>query len=117
VVGEGRPFVAALITLDTEMLPGWLANHSKSALTHAQALIDPDIRASLARAVERANQAVSRAESIREFALLETDFTEDNGYLTPSMKVKRTLVLTDFAAEIDTLYAEAAARRAATSPQ
>jgi long-chain acyl-CoA synthetase len=111
VVGDQRPFVAALITLDTDMVPGWLANHGKSALTPAQALIDPDIRSSLERAVERANRAVSRPESIREFRLLEGDFTEENGYLTPSMKVKRALVLRDFAAQIDDLYAGAAARR------
>jgi long-chain acyl-CoA synthetase len=116
VVGDQRPFVAALITLDLDMVPGWLAGHGKSALTPAQALIDPDIRASLGRAVERANQAVSRAESIREFRLLEDDFTEANGYLTPSMKVKRDLVLRDFAAEIDALYAEAAARVAPPGP-
>jgi long-chain acyl-CoA synthetase len=113
VVGEGRPFVGALITLDEEMIPGWLANHGKSALTPDQARIDPDIRASLERAVARTNEVVSRAESIREFRLLAGDFTEENGYLTPSMKVKRDLVLRDFAAEVDALYAEAAARRAA----
>jgi long-chain acyl-CoA synthetase len=113
VVGDGRPFVAALITLDVDMVPGWLANHGKSPLTHAQVLIDPEIRASLGRAVVRANRAVSRAESIREFRLLDTDFTEENGYLTPSMKVKRSLVLQDFAAEVDALYAEARARKAA----
>jgi long-chain acyl-CoA synthetase len=111
VVGDKRPFVAALITLDAEMLQGWLANHGKSALTLEQALIDPDIAQSLRRGVARANQAVSRAESIREYRLLPEDFTEANGYLTPSMKVKRTLVLRDFADEIDALYAEAAARR------
>jgi long-chain acyl-CoA synthetase len=112
VVGDQRPFVAALVTLDEEMVPNWLSSHGKSALTIEQARIDPDIRASLERAVARTNQAVSRAESIREFRILSTDFTEANGYLTPSMKVKRSLVLRDFAAEIDALYAEAAASRA-----
>jgi long-chain acyl-CoA synthetase len=112
VVGESRPFIGALITLDEDMIPGWLANHGKSPLTPAQARIDPDIRASLERAVARTNEVVSRAESIREFRLLAGDFTEQNGYLTPSMKVKRDLVLRDFAAEVDALYTEAAARRA-----
>jgi long-chain acyl-CoA synthetase len=112
VVGDDRPFVGALITLDEEMVPGWLANHGKSALTIDQARIDPDIRQSLERAVARTNQAVSRAESIREFRILDMDFTEANGYLTPSLKVKRDLVLTDFAGEVDALYAEAAAKRA-----
>jgi long-chain acyl-CoA synthetase len=112
VVGDQRPFIAALITLDEEMIPGWLASHGKSPLTIEQARIDPDIRASLARAVARTNQAVSRAESIREFRILGVDFTEENGYLTPSLKVKRSLVLADFAEEVEFLYAEAAARRA-----
>ncbi|MDR3359630.1 MAG: long-chain fatty acid--CoA ligase [Bifidobacteriaceae bacterium] len=112
VVGEARPFVGALITLDEEMIPGWLDNHGKSPLTPAQARIDPDIRASLTRAVARTNEIVSRAESIREFRILAGDFTEENGYLTPSMKVKRDLVLRDFADQIDALYQEAAARRA-----
>jgi long-chain acyl-CoA synthetase len=114
VVGEGRPFVGALITLDDEMIPAWLANHGKSPLTLDQARIDPDIHASLARAVARTNEVVSRAESIREFRVLDADFTEANGYLTPSLKVKRDQVLRDFAAEVDALYADAAARRAAS---
>ncbi|MDR1634524.1 MAG: AMP-dependent synthetase/ligase [Bifidobacteriaceae bacterium] len=114
VVGDQRPFVAALITLDEEMIPGWLANHGKSSLTIEQARIDPDIRVSLERAVARTNQAVSRAESIREFRILGVDFTEENGYLTPSLKVKRSLVLADFAPEIEALYVEAAARRASS---
>jgi long-chain acyl-CoA synthetase len=112
VVGDKRPFVAALITLDEEMIPGWLANHGKSPLTLEQARIDPDIHASLARGVARTNEVVSRAESIREFRILDAEFTEANGYLTPSLKVKRDLVLRDFAAEVDALYEEAAARRA-----
>ncbi|MDR1188187.1 MAG: long-chain fatty acid--CoA ligase [Bifidobacteriaceae bacterium] len=112
VVGDGRPFIGALITLDEEMIPSWLATHGKSPLTIEQARIDPDIRSSLERAVTRTNQAVSRAESIREFRILGTDFTEDNGYLTPSLKVKRALVLDDFASEVDALYSEAAAKRA-----
>ncbi|MDR1824184.1 MAG: AMP-dependent synthetase/ligase [Bifidobacteriaceae bacterium] len=115
VVGDGRPFIGALVTLDYEMLPGWLVAHGKSPLTPEQALIDPDIRASLERAVERTNKAVSRAESIREFRLIPGDFTEANGYLTPSLKVKRSLVLKDFAGEVDALYAEAAKRRSAES--
>ncbi|MDR1392505.1 MAG: AMP-dependent synthetase/ligase [Bifidobacteriaceae bacterium] len=113
VVGEQRPFVGALVTLDEEMIPGWLANHGKGPLTAEQARIDPDIRASLTRAVARTNEAVSRAESIREFRILATDFTEENGYLTPSLKVRREQVLQDFAAEVEALYQEAAYRQAA----
>ncbi|MDR1442289.1 MAG: long-chain fatty acid--CoA ligase [Bifidobacteriaceae bacterium] len=104
VVGDGRPFIGALVTLDEEMLPGWLTNHGKTPMPLAQAREDPDVWASLERAVTRTNQAVSRAESIRKFVILETDFTELNGYLTPSLKVKRGQVLRDFAGQIDDLY-------------
>jgi long-chain acyl-CoA synthetase len=86
------------------MLPGWLTNHGKPPMPLAQARKDPDVRASLERAVGRTNQAVSRAESIRKFAILEGDFTELNGYLTPSLKVKRDQVLRDFAKQVDDLY-------------
>ncbi|MDR3106662.1 MAG: AMP-binding protein, partial [Bifidobacteriaceae bacterium] len=104
VVGDGRPFIGALVTLDEEMLPGWLANHGKPPMPLAQAREDPEVWASLERAVGRTNQAVSRAESIRKFIILQSDFTELNGYLTPSLKVKRDQVLRDFAAQIDALY-------------
>ncbi|MDR0626528.1 MAG: long-chain fatty acid--CoA ligase [Bifidobacteriaceae bacterium] len=104
VVGDGRPFVGALITLDEEMLPGWLANHGLPPLSLAEAREDPAVWASLERAVGRTNQAVSRAESIRKFIILEDDFTELNGYLTPSLKIKRSKVLKDFADKIDELY-------------
>ena len=67
--------------------------------------LDPDLLAELQRAVDDANLAVSRAESIRKFTVLPVDFTTDNGYITPSLKVKRSLVAKDFAAEIDALYA------------
>ena len=103
-VGDGRPFSGALITLDADMLPGWLANHSLPAMTVEQAARDEQVLAALDRATTRANEAVSRAESIRKFRVLTTDFTMDNGYLTPSQKVKRTKVLHDFESEITALY-------------
>ncbi|WP_230976549.1 AMP-dependent synthetase/ligase [Georgenia wutianyii] len=104
VVGEGRPFIGALITLDAEMLPGWLANHDLPPMTVDQAATDERVLAALDRAVTRANEAVSRAESIRKFKVLTIDFTMENGYLTPSQKVKRAKVIRDFAAEIDDIY-------------
>jgi long-chain acyl-CoA synthetase len=111
VVGDNRPFVAALITLDAEMLPAWLAAHGKGPLTVVEAMTDPDVRAALDSAVSRANEAVSRAESIRAYTVLEGDFTIDNGYLTPSLKVIRHEVLQDFADEIDGLYRSGADAR------
>ena len=111
VVGDNRPFIGALVTLDAQMLPGWLHNHGLPEMSVAEAAKHPDVLAALRRAVHRANEAVSRAESIREFTVLDSDFTEENGYLTPSLKVKRAKVLTDFADVIDDLYASAAQRR------
>ncbi|MBX9244196.1 long-chain fatty acid--CoA ligase [Actinotalea ferrariae] len=104
VVGDGRPFIGALVTLDAEMLPGWLGSHGLPAMDPAAASRSHAVLAALDRAVERANEAVSRAESIRKIHVLPSDFTEANGYLTPSLKVKRALVLTDFGTEIDNLY-------------
>ncbi len=113
VVGDGRPFIAALVTLDELLLPGWLANHSLPEMSVAEAATNPEVRASIQRGVDRANHAVSQAESIRVFEVLDVDFTEASGHLTPSLKVKRGQVLTDFADRIDRLYADAAARRRA----
>lgn len=104
VVGDQRPFIGALITLDTDMLPGWLRSHNLPPMDVTTASTDEQVLAALDRAVTRANEAVSRAESIRKFTVLTTDFTESNGYLTPSMKVKRAQVLKDFSLTIDELY-------------
>ena len=112
VVGDQRPFIGALITLDAEMLPTWLANHGKEPMTVPEAAKDPVVLEHLQMAVDRANAKVSKAESVRAFQVLDDDFTVENGYLTPSLKVKRNLVLTDFAGTIEELYAGAAARRA-----
>ena len=105
VVGDGKPFIAALVTLDAEVLPGWLKGKDLPEMTVAEAAEHPVVREHLDRAVERANKAVSRAESIRKYDLLLDDFTVDNGYLTPSLKVKRASVLADYAERIESLYA------------
>jgi long-chain acyl-CoA synthetase len=104
VVGDGRPFIGALITLDAEGLPGWLAAHGHPAMDVDAARTAPPVLAAIEEAVQKANGAVSRAESIRKHRLLDTDLTIANGYLTPKLSVKRNLVLKDFAAEIDALY-------------
>ena len=106
VVGDQRPFIGALVTLDAEMLPGWLAMHGLPVMDVTTAARHPQVLEALDRAVERANEAVSRAESIRKIAVLTTDFTEANGYLTPSLKVKRAAVLQDFTDEVDRLYVD-----------
>ncbi|GIG29185.1 AMP-dependent synthetase/ligase [Cellulomonas marina] len=106
VVGDDRPFIGALVTLDEEMLPGWLAGHGLPAMDAEAARHDPQVLAALDAAAARANEAVSRAESIRKLRVLPGDLTEANGYLTPSLKVKRALVLKDFAPEIEALYVD-----------
>ena len=105
VVGDQKPFVGVLITLDEEMWPGWAKAHGLEDVTIEQARTHPKVLEALQAAVDRANQAVSRAESIRKFAVLPHDFTESNGYLTPSLKLKRAVVMKDFAEDVDKLYA------------
>jgi long-chain acyl-CoA synthetase len=106
VVGDNRPFIACLITLDPEALGYWKQQHHKPAdATAADLANDPDLLAEIQAAVDDANKAVSRAESIRKFTILPVDFTTENDYVTPSLKVKRALVARDFAADIEALYA------------
>jgi len=104
VVGDGRPCIGALITLDAEILPMWLSGHGLEDMAPIEAAQDPRVRAALEKAVARANEAVSRAESIRTFTVLPGDFTVDNGLLTPSLKVRRAQAQERFAKEIDALY-------------
>jgi long-chain acyl-CoA synthetase len=106
VVGDQRPFIAALITLDEEALPGWLESKGKPAGSTAEQLRDdPELLAELDAAVKDANKAVSQAEAIKKFRVLAADFTEDNGMLTPSLKLKRSVVMKEFDAEVEALYA------------
>ncbi|GAB3114128.1 AMP-dependent synthetase/ligase [Streptomyces calidiresistens] len=104
VVGDGRPFVGALITVDEEFLPRWAAERGLEGLTEAELLEHPELRAELQRAVDRGNAAVSRAESVRRFHVLDHRFSEESGHLTPSMKLKRHVVARDFSDEIEALY-------------
>jgi long-chain acyl-CoA synthetase len=105
VIGDAKPFIAALVTLDDEALPAWLAQHGRPAgTTAAQLRDDPDLRAELQKAVDDANRAVSKAESIRVFRILPGDFTEANGMLTPSLKVKRAVVAKEYVNEIAAIY-------------
>jgi long-chain acyl-CoA synthetase len=110
VVGDQKPFIAALLTIDAEMLPAWAKNNGLPALTVEQARTNDVVLAELQKAVDDANTAVSKAESIRKFAVLPGDFTEENGYLTPSLKLKRNVVMKDFHDDVEALYAPAASR-------
>ncbi|CED91471.1 MAG: long-chain fatty acid--CoA ligase [Actinomyces succiniciruminis] len=104
VIGDGEPFISALVTLDKEMLPQWLANHNLPEMDVTTASTHPQVLAALDRAVARTNRAVSRAESIRTYRVLTSDFTEANGLLTPSLKVKRSLVMETYADTIADIY-------------
>jgi long-chain acyl-CoA synthetase len=104
VVGDQKPFIAALVTLDAEMLPAWTRNHGLGELTVEQARTHEVVLAEVQKAVDEANKAVSRAESIRRFTILPGDFTEDNGYLTPSLKLKRNIVMKDYTDQVEALY-------------
>ncbi|MFF1476482.1 AMP-dependent synthetase/ligase [Streptomyces sp. NPDC058301] len=105
VVGDNRSYVAALITLDPEALAHWLVVRGRPADTPVERLLDDDeLVADVQKAVDHANAAVSRAESIREFRLVAGEFTEENGLLTPSLKIRRRAVAAAYAREIEELY-------------
>jgi len=105
VVGDGRPYIACLITIDAEALEHWKQRNGRPATASLADLADdPALVAEIQTAVDDANKAVSRAESIRRFRILRSDFTEQTGHLTPSLKVRRNVVAKDFAAEIAALY-------------
>ncbi|MER7412140.1 MULTISPECIES: AMP-dependent synthetase/ligase [Streptomyces] len=104
VVGDGRPFIGALLTVDEEFLPRWAAEHGKTGLSHAELLADDELHAALQRAVDDGNTLVSRAESVRKFRVLDHQFTEESGHITPSLKLKRAVVAKDFADEIEAIY-------------
>jgi long-chain acyl-CoA synthetase len=103
VIGDRQPFIAALVTIDPESFPAWAKAHKKRG-TIAELVDDPDLRAEIEAAVEDANRTVSRAESIRKFAILPTDWTEEAGQLTPSLKLKRNVVMRECKDEIAELY-------------
>jgi long-chain acyl-CoA synthetase len=105
VVGDQRPFIGALITLDPDMIDTWLANNGVGEkLTLDQARIHPAVLAEVQRAIDGANTRVSRAESVRKFTILSVDFTEKSGHLTPKMSIKRADILRDFHADVEALY-------------
>jgi long-chain acyl-CoA synthetase len=105
VVGDSKPYIAALITLDAEALGPWAERHRKPAgATSATLREDPDLIAAVQEAVDDANKAVSRAESIRKFRILSGDFTQESGQLTVKLGIRRSVLMKDFAADIEALY-------------
>jgi long-chain acyl-CoA synthetase len=104
VVGDARPFIGALVTIDQESLKSWVAANKKQGASMADLSVDPQLISVIQTAVDEANKAVSKAESIRKFRILTTDFTIAGGQLTAKLSVKRHVVAQEFAAEIEALY-------------
>ena len=108
VIGDAKPFIGALISLDPEMVPVWTAqNGITEKLTLAEATKHPAIRAEVQKAVDEVNSRFSNAEQIKAFEILDVELTEASGHLTPSLKIKRSTVLKDFALHVDRIYANA----------
>ena len=103
VVGDGQPFVGALVTIDRDSFPMWAEQHGKTG-SIAELVDDPDLRATIQEAIDDANRAVSKAESIRKFVVLEDEWTEEGGQLTPSLKLKRNVVMREFKDDVAALY-------------
>ena len=103
VVGDGEPFIGALVTIDPESLPTWAKTHGKEGGVE-DLHDDADLKAEIQRAVDDANLAVSQAEAIKKFTILPDAWTEEGGQLTPSLKLKRNVVMREFKDEVDALY-------------
>ena len=105
VIGDQKPFIAALISLDAEMLPIWLGNNGgDKSMSVSEAAKTDLVRNEIQRAVDEVNRSVSKAESIRKFVIIETELTEESGHLTPSLKIKRNQVMSDFSPVVDEIY-------------
>jgi long-chain acyl-CoA synthetase len=104
VVGDNQPFIASLITIDQDMLKGWIASNGKTGATLESLRNDPDLIAVIQTAVDEANKAVSKAESIRKFTILPVDFTIAGGQLTAKLSLKRHVIAEQFASEISALF-------------
>ncbi len=105
VVGDNQPYIAALVTIDQDAIKGWITANKKDGATLAELTNDPDLISVIQTAVDEANKAVSRAESIRKFKILPVDFTIAGGHLTAKLSVKRHVVHKEFASEIAELFA------------
>ena len=106
VVGDNQPFIAALVTIDPDALKAWVVNNKKDGASINDLINDPDLIAVVQTAVDEANKAVSKAESIRKFTILPVDFTIAGGHLTAKLSVKRHVVAKEFAQEIDALFSK-----------
>jgi long-chain acyl-CoA synthetase len=104
LIGDGRPYVAALVTIDPQAWRRWRSDHGRSGASLAELRDSPELRSEIRSAINRANRAVSKAEQVKTFRILPRDFTEADGELTPTLKVKRNVVAERYAADVDALY-------------
>ncbi|MGB3438890.1 MAG: long-chain fatty acid--CoA ligase [Actinophytocola sp.] len=105
VVGDGQKYIAALITIDMDYFGFWKSTAGKDEKSTVADLVDDaDLNAEVQKAIDDGNLAVSTAESVRKFRVLDTEFSPENGYLTPSLKLKRNVIMKDFSNEVDALY-------------
>jgi long-chain acyl-CoA synthetase len=104
VIGDNRPYIAALVTLDAEQLPTWLKSKERQDTPPELLVDDPDVRAAIQTSIDEANRTVSAAEAIKRFVILPIDLTEESGHLTPKLSVKRHVVLDDYASAVEGLY-------------
>ena len=107
VVGDQKPFIACLVTIDEEAWPDWLSKNGKPSGASVEDLADDDdLRATIQSAIDDANKAVSKAEAIKSFRIVGSDWTVESGHLTPSLKLKRNVVLKDHADDVEALYSK-----------
>lgn len=105
VIGDNKPFIGALISLDPEMVPVWSASNGiEQELSLTEAINHPKIREEIQRAVNEVNERFSQAEQVRAFEILDVELTEASGHLTPSMKIKRNRVMEDFQVQVGRIY-------------
>jgi long-chain acyl-CoA synthetase len=105
LVGDGRPYVAALVTIDPDAWNRWRSTHGQAGAPLTEQRDNPDLRSEIDSAINRANRAVSRAEQVKTFRILPRDFTEAGGELTPTLKIKRNVVAERYTADVEALYA------------
>jgi len=104
VVGDGEKFIACLVTIDPESFPEWAEEHGKSGSTVADLVNDSDLRAAVEEAIVDGNKAVSKAEAVKEFRILPEDFTIDGGEMTPTLKLRRAIVMKKYAGMVEDIY-------------
>ncbi|MDH3540196.1 MAG: AMP-dependent synthetase/ligase, partial [Acidimicrobiia bacterium] len=104
VIGDGEKFIACMVTIDPEAFPAWAEENGKAGSSIADLVDDPALRAAVEEAIEDGNKAVSRAEAVREFRILPEDFTIEGGEITPTLKLRRAIVMKKYAGTVEDIY-------------